>query len=99
MLVLLPCLGRHPGGGLASVRHLAVELVNLLQAEPLGLVDEEPDVGNAEEAGAEPDEEDLGLQVGEALAVVDEIWGGVGDGPVEQPVGGGGHAEGLCAGV
>lgn len=99
MLVLLPCLGGHPGGGLASVRNLTVELVNLFQAEPLGLIDEEPYVGNAEEAGAEPDEEDLGLQVGEALAVVYEVRGGVGDGPVEQPVGGGGHAEGFGAGV
>lgn len=80
---MLPHLGRHPGGGFAGDVDLGVKLVDLLQAESLGLVDEEPDVSNAEEAGSEPDEEDLGLQVGVALAVVDKIGGRVGDGPVE----------------
>lgn len=97
LTVLFPSLGGSPLCRLASTGHFGVELVDLFQTETLGFVDEEPDVGNADEAGAEPDKEDLGLEVGEALAVVDQIGGGVGDGPVEQPVGGGGHAEGLGA--
>lgn len=93
--MLFPTLSRSPLGRLASIRHLSVELVNLFQTETLGFVDEEPDVGDADEASAEPDKEDFGLEVGEALAVVDQIGGGIGNGPVEEPVGGGGHAEGL----
>lgn len=95
VLVLLPGLGRLPRRRLARNLDLGVQLVDLLQAEALCLVDEEVDVGDAQEAGAEPHEEDLGLQVGKALAVVDQVRRGVGNGPVEQPVGGRGHAERL----
>lgn len=95
LTVLFPTLSRSPLGRLASIRHLGVELVNLFQTETLGFVDEEPDVGDADEASAEPDKEDFGLEIGEALAVVDQIGGGVGNGPVEEPVGSGGHAERL----
>ena len=77
--------------------HLAVQLIHLLEGKALGLVDHKVHKRDAEEAAAAPDEEDLGLQVGVARAVVDQVRGGVGDGPVEQPVGGGGHGEGLGA--
>lgn len=97
MTVLFPSFGRNPLGGLASTRYFGIELVDLFQTEIFGFVDEEPDVSDADEAGGEPDKEDLGLEVGEALAVVDQIGGGVGNGPVEEPVGGGGHAERLGA--
>lgn len=66
--------------------HLAVQLVDLLERQALGLVDEEVDEGDAEEAAAEPDEEDLGLQVGVPGPVVDEVGRRVGDGPVEKPL-------------
>lgn len=91
--VFLPSLSRTPLGRLASHRHFGVELIHLFQTKSLGLVDEEPDVGNAEEASTEPDKEDFGLEIGEAFAVVDQVGGGISDGPVEQPVGGGTHAE------
>lgn len=97
MTVFFPSLGRSPPGRLASIRHFGVELVDLFQTETLRLIDEEPDVGDADEASTEPDKEDFGLEVGEAFAVVDQVGGRVGNGPVEQPVGGGGHAEGLGA--
>lgn len=74
----LPC-GAQPG-------HLGVELVDLLERQALGLVDEEVDKGNAEEAATEPDEENLALQVGIARAVVDEVGRRVGNGPVEEPL-------------
>lgn len=47
--------------GACHARHLGVQLVDLLQRQTLGLVDEEVDEGDAEEAAGEPDEEDLGL--------------------------------------
>lgn len=98
-LAVLPGLLRLPLRRLGSNRHLLVELVDLLESKTLGLVDEEVDEGNAQEAAAEPDEEDLGLEVGVALAVVDEVGGRVGNGPVEEPVGGGAHGEGLGTGL
>lgn len=76
---------------------LEVELVDLLEGQTLGLVDHEVDEGDADETEAAPDEEDLGLQIGVARALVDHVRGGVGDGPVEEPVGGGGHGERLGA--
>ena len=41
---------------------------------------------NADKASPEPDEENLGLQIGISLAVVDEIRCRIGDCPVEQPL-------------
>jgi len=84
-------LSRTPLQRLWSTLDIGVELINLLQTESLGLVDHEVDEGNADEAEATPNEEDLGLKVGVAWTIVHKVWSGVSDGPVEQPVGGGGH--------
>lgn len=65
---------------------LGVQIIDLLQRQAFRLVDEEVHKGNADKAAAEPDEEDLGLHVGVAFTIVDEIRGGVSDGPVEQPL-------------
>ncbi len=81
----------------APAGHLGIQLVDLLEGQALGLVDHEVDEGDAQEAASEPDEEDLGLQVGVAGAEVDEVGRRVGDGPVEEPVGCGGHGEGFGA--
>ena len=78
--------GGNPGRALARAGALAVHLVDLLEGQTLGLVDEEVDEGDAEEAGAEPDEEHLGLQVGVVRAVVDEVGGDEGDDEVEEPL-------------
>lgn len=77
---------RPPLCALARRRDLGVQLVDLLERPALGLVDEQVHKGDAQEAAAEPDEEDLGLQVGVARAVVDEVRRRVGDGPVEKPL-------------
>lgn len=78
--------GRAPAHRFASNADLGIQLFNLLQGEALGLVDEEPYERDTEETGGEPDEEDLGLQVGIALTVVDQVRCRVGDGPVEKPL-------------
>jgi len=91
--------GRHEALGLPRLADLGVELVDLLEREALGLVDGEVDESATDEAEAAPDEEDFGLQVSVPGARVDHVRGGVGDGPVEQPVGGGGHGEGFGAGL
>jgi hypothetical protein len=87
----------HKALALPRLADFAVELVDLLERQTLSLVDHEVDKGDADEAEAAPDEEDLGLQVGVARAVVDHVRGGVGDCPVEEPVGGGSHGERLGA--
>ena len=48
----------HPVGGLAGRLDLGVHLVDLLERHALGLVDVEVHKGDADEAAAEPDEED-----------------------------------------
>ncbi len=70
---------------LPGLRDNTVELVDLLEGEALGLVDHEPHECDADEAEAAPDEEHGGLQVGVAGTAVDHIWGGIGNGEVEQP--------------
>jgi len=80
------CARRTPVLGLVCLRDFVVELVDLLEGQALGLVDEEVDKRDADEAKAEPDEEDLGLQVGIAGPEVDEVRCGVGNSPVEQPL-------------
>ena len=97
VLNILEADSRNEALALPRLADLEVKLVDLLEGQTLGLVDHEVDEGDADEAEAAPDEEDLGLQVGVAGALVDHVGGGVGDGPVEEPVGGGGHGEGLGA--
>ena len=77
--------GWKPLHGLASYLDLIVQLIDLLKSEALGLVDEKVDESDAQKATAEPDKEDLCLQVGVTWTPVYKIWGGVGDGPVEKP--------------
>ena len=72
-LSVLPGLSGPPLSGLASRTDFIIELVDLLKRESLGFIDEEVDKGNAQETAAEPDEEDLGLEVGLSGAVVDEV--------------------------
>lgn len=88
---------RDPRAGFTRNLDLRIELIDLLQRKALGLVDHEVDEGDTQEAACEPDEEDLGLEVRVAGAKVDEVGGGVGDGEVEEPVGGRGNGETLCA--
>jgi hypothetical protein len=66
---------RQPVHGFGRQLDLVVQLVDLLERESLGLVDHEVHKGDAQEAAAEPDEEDLGLQVRVARAVVHEVGG------------------------
>lgn len=99
LLALLPGDGRLPRGGTRRKLDLVVELIDFLETETLGLIDEHVDEENAQEAASEPDEEDLGLQVGGARSVVDQVGRREGNSPVEQPVGGGGDAQGLGTGA
>ena len=70
----------------AQALHLRVQFVDLLQGQTLGLVDEEVDESDADEAAGKPDEEHLRLQVGIALSVVDEVRRHERDRPVEEPL-------------
>lgn len=64
----------------------SVKLINFLQGQTFGLVDEKMDESNTQETAGEPDEENLGLQIGVAVTKVDEVRGCVGDCPVEKPL-------------
>ena len=74
--------------GLPGLGALAVELVDLLEGETLGLVDHGPDEEDADEAASAPDEEDLGTHIGVSWAGVDHVGSSVSDTEVEEPVGG-----------
>lgn len=87
--------GRNPANRLPGTRDLGVELINLFQGKTLGLVDTGVNEDGADEAEATPDEEHLGLKVGVTGTTVHHVGGGVGDGPVEQPVGSGGDGKTL----
>lgn len=75
LLLLSPGDARLPANTLPSRTDLIIQLVNFLQGQALRLVDHGVNEGNAEEAAAEPDEEDLGLQVRVAGSVVDQVRG------------------------
>jgi len=64
---------RHKVSRLPSLIHFTVELINLLERKPFGLVDECPNEEDADETTAAPDEEDFGAQVCIAGAGVYEI--------------------------
>jgi hypothetical protein len=52
------------------------------------LTEEETD-----EAEATPDEEHLGSKICVARAGIDKVWSRVGNGPIEEPIGGSRHGE------
>jgi hypothetical protein len=70
---------------------------SICSSESLGLVDQEVDEGDAQEAAAELDEEDLGLQVRVPRSIVHQVGCRVGDGPVKESVDCGCHGESLGA--
>lgn len=76
---------RQPSNRLSCLLDLVVQLVDLLESKALGLVDKEVHEADTQEAAGEPDEEDLGLEIGVAWSPVHEVWRGVGDGPVKKP--------------
>ena len=65
---------RHEVRGVPGMRHFAIQLVNLLKRETLGLVDHGVDEQDANEAGTAPDEEDFGAEVGVTGTGVDKVW-------------------------
>ncbi len=84
-----------PAHTLTRNLNLIIQLIDLLKGKALRLINHKVDEGNTQKAAGEPDEEDLGLEIGITRAPVDEIGCGVGDRPVQEPVGGGGHGERL----
>jgi hypothetical protein len=68
-------------------RRLLEHAVDLLEAQALGLGDEEVREEHAGGAGGAPDEEDLGLEV--TVVGVDHVRGDEADDEVPEPVGGG----------
>jgi hypothetical protein len=91
------CCRRLPSRAFTRILDFSVKLIDLFESQALGFVDHKVDKRNAQEATGEPDEEYLGLQIGIAGPIVDQVWGGVGDGPIEEPVGGRCHREALGA--
>jgi hypothetical protein len=73
-------------GRLPGLADLAVELIDLLERQTLGLIDHGPNEECADEAESTPDEEDLSTEIGIARAVVDHVRCSVSDGEVEEPV-------------
>lgn len=82
---------------------LAVQQVDLLEGQTLGLGDEEVGEDEAADAGTAPDEEDFDAQVGcfdtigAGCGGVDEVGGGVADTEVPEPVRGDGERHTLGA--
>lgn len=89
--------GGNEARGLPCLADLAVELVNLLERQTLGLVDHGPGEEDTDEAASAPDEEDLSAEVGVAGSVVDHVGCSVTNGEVEKPVRSGCDGEGLSA--
>lgn len=91
----------------------AVEKIDLLERQALGLGDEEVGEDQAADAGRAPDKEHLDAQIRSLHPVhprcrwIDEVGRGVGDAEVPEPVGGDGEGhtlgtdseglEGACA--
>ncbi len=78
---------RHEARRAPGLAYLAVQLVDLLERQALGLVDQRVHKCGAHEAEAAPDEENLDAQIRVTrFAAAHEVRDGVGNGPVQQPV-------------
>ena len=92
--------GRYKALRLPSEPHLGVQLINLLQAQSLSLVNHGPHEHEAEDAAPAPNEEDLALQIDalrRPIGIVDQVWRRVRDSPVQKPIRRGGHRQTLRA--
>ena len=76
----------NPSNGLSSIAYFVIQLVHLLQSEALGFVNHEVHECNANEAAASPDKEDFRLEIRITWSIIHEIWRGVRDSPVQEPV-------------
>lgn len=74
---------------------LSVHLIDLLEREQTGFVDEEVGKGDTTGAGTGPDEEHLGTEASVAGAGLDKVWSGVTDTEVPEPVGSSAERESL----
>lgn len=79
---LRKCRPRLPAHTLPRGLYIVVQLIDLFEGKALRLVNHEVHECDAQEAAREPDEEDLGLQVGVARAIVYEVGCRVSDRPV-----------------
>lgn len=75
-----------PPSALACAADFVIQLVDLFQAESFGFINEEVHKGHADETGAEPDEEDLGLKIRVARSEINQVGRCECDGPVEEPL-------------
>ena len=80
------------------MRHLGIQLIHLLQTQPLRLIYHRVHKHRTDSAARAPDIENLRLEVRIARPSINQVRRRVRDRPVEQPVGGGGHAEAFGAG-
>ena len=85
----------HKADRLPRVRDLGVQLVHLLQREPLRLVDQGIDEEGADQTEATPEEKDFEPHVGVARPGLHHVRGRIGDRPVEEPIRGCRHRETL----
>ena len=81
--------GRGDGAG------LGVHLVDLLEGEETGLINEKVGEDDTTSAGTGPDEEDLGTKTSVAGTRLNEVRGGKADSKVPEPVGGSAQRESL----
>jgi hypothetical protein len=92
---------REPDGWTEGLRlpcltALGVQLIDLLESQTLGLVQEEVNKCDAHETEASPDEEHLGLQVGVSRTGINQVRGRVRNGPIQEPVGRSRHGQAFC---
>jgi hypothetical protein len=83
VLDILEGNGRDPARGLPRLADLAVELVDLLERQALGLIDHGPDEEGADKTEATPNEEDFSAQIGISGSVVHHVRCSVSDRKIE----------------
>jgi hypothetical protein len=91
--------GRNPTNRVPSTGNLRVKLINLFKRQALGLINAGVNEHTTDKAESTPDEEHLGLEIGISSSAVHHVRSGVGNSPVEKPVGGGGDGETLGTGL
>lgn len=91
--------GRNPTNRVPGTGNLRVKLIDLFERQALGLINAGVNKHTTDKAESTPDEEHLRLEIGVSRSAVHHVRGGVGNSPVEQPVGGGGDGETLGTGL
>jgi hypothetical protein len=85
----------HPFGGLPGLDSVIVQLIDLFKRQALGFRDAEIGEDETAETRRSPDEKHFDSESSIPGSGLDQVWGGITNTEIPEPIGGSGHGHGF----